>query len=399
MSSEPMTDAGNARMTATMTGTMTDTETDTGTDAQAGPLGEHETGPEAASKTVGEHPMTAADDASRRSDWDRAVLAGQGDAHFMQSDAWAATKTGSPWRLSRLRARQAGSPLPVQLFSRSVPGIGALLHAPRVTGVQADAVPALTDALRGTADRRVFAVKLEFFQHDDDELLHTLLDNGWMRTRASQYRHAVAVDLTGTEEEVFARFKKRARYEIRAAERGGVTVERVPLTRENVDTMVGLVTVTKDRSGAFFRDRDYLTTAWSAFAERGQGSLYFASHEGEVLAGAFALTYGATAWYKDGGSVRSKPKLMAPRYLQWEIMRDLRAQGVTRYELGNIPAPDAVETSSAAGLFRFKTGFADETVQYLPAVELPLRRTQGLWHTQEHRFLGAYSRVRHDYWY
>lgn len=351
-------------------------------------------------KTEGEHPMTASDaPVSRRSDWDSSVLTGQGESHFMQSDAWAAAKAGSPWRLSRIRGRQAGSPLPVQLFRRSVPGVGSLVHAPRVAGVHADSVPDLTAALRDTAARGAFAVKLEFFQHDDDALLHEFLANGWMRTKASQYRHAVAVDLTGTEEEVFARFKKRARYEIRSAERGGVVVERVPLTEENIDTMVALVNVTKHRSGAFFRDRRYLTTIWSAFAERGQGSLYFASHEGEVLAGAFALTFGPTGWYKDGGSVRSKPKLMAPRYLQWEIMRDLRARGVTRYELGNIPAPDAVESSSSAGLYRFKTGFSDETVRYLPALELPLRRTQGIWHTQEHRFLAAYSRLRHDYWY
>jgi hypothetical protein len=361
---------------------------------------EPQTEPTAGVNTEGEHPMTAPDDpARRRSDWDSRVLAGQGDSHFMQSDAWAAAKAGSPWRLSRIRARQAGSPLPVQLFQRGVPALGTLVHAPRVAGVTADAVPGLTTALRDTAPRGAFAVKLEFFQHDDDALLQQFLANGWMRTKASQYRHAVAVDLTGTEEQVFARFKKRARYEIRSAERGGVVVERVPLTEQNIDTMVDLVNVTKDRSGAFFRDRTYLAAVWTAFAERDQGSLYFASHEGEVLAGAFALTFGPTAWYKDGGSVRSNPKLMAPRYLQWEIMRDLRARGITRYELGNIPAPDAVEASSSAGLYRVKTGFADDTVRYLPAVELPLRRIQGLWHTQEHRFLAAYSRLRHDYWY
>jgi serine/alanine adding enzyme len=329
--------------------------------------------------------------------WDSAVLAGQPDPHFMQSDAWADTKVHTPWKVSRLGAD--ASPLPVQLFRRGVPALGTLLHAPRVAGVKKDAVPALTEAVRRHASAKDFAVKLEFFQHDDDEMLAAFLENGWMRTRASQYRFAVALDVSGTEEEAFARFKKRARYEVRSAEKAGVTVERVPLTEENISTMVGLVNVTKDRSGAFFRDRNYLSTAWNAFAGHDQGALYFASHEGEILAGAFVFTYGTTGWYKDGGSTRSKPKLMAPRYLQWEIIRDLRNSGITRYELGNIPAPDAVESSSSAGLYRFKTAFSDSTVRYLPAVELPLRGTQKLWHTQEHRYLGAYSRLRHDYWY
>ncbi|MCX7521182.1 peptidoglycan bridge formation glycyltransferase FemA/FemB family protein [Microbacterium sp. STN6] len=331
------------------------------------------------------------------SGWDDEVLALQGDAHFMQSEAWAATKQATPWALSRIAAD--ASPLPVQLFTRRVPAFGSLVHAPRVAGVRAEHVPELTRALRQAASRGAFAVKLEFFQHDDDALFAAFEENGWMRTLASQYRHAVSLDITGSEDEVLGRFKKRARYEVRAAERGGVEVKRVPLTSENVDTMVSLVNTTKDRTGAFFRHRGYLERAWRAFAERGQGDLYFASHEGEILAGAFVFSFGRTAWYKDGGSVRSKPKLMAPRFLQWEIMRDLRARGIERYELGNIPDPDAVEGSSTAGLFRFKTGFSDETVRYLPAVELPLKDRQGFWHTQEKNWLRVYSRARRDYWY
>jgi len=335
-------------------------------------------------------------------DWDDLVLTRQGAAHFMQSEAWADAKAGTPWLVRRLGASTApgeGSAIPVQLFGRRVPGLGRLVHAPRLAGVRPASVPELTENLRRAAGRGSFAIKAEFFQPDDDELADAFLAAGWMRTLASQYRHAVALDITGTEEEAFARFKKRARYEVRAAERGGVVVEKVPLTAENIDTMVGLVTATKDRSGAFFRDRAYLERTWSAFSRRGQGDLYLASHEGEVLAGAFVLRYGETAWYKDGGSVRSKPKLMAPRYLQWQIIRDLREQGIRGYELGNIPAPDAVEGSSGAGLYRFKTAFSDETVRYLPAFELPLARRQWLWHREEHHWLGLYSRLRHDYWY
>ncbi|MBK5239359.1 MAG: hypothetical protein JJE28_09680, partial [Actinomycetales bacterium] len=52
------------------------------------------------------------------SDWDSRVLAAQPEAHFMQSDAWAALKSGSAWKPSRLEIALPTSPsktFPVQV--------------------------------------------------------------------------------------------------------------------------------------------------------------------------------------------------------------------------------------------------------------------------------------------
>ena len=331
--------------------------------------------------------------------WDRAVLAAQPGAHFMQSAAWAQFRSASPWKAVQSSARLPdGETFPFQRFLRRVPGLGVLHHAPRVAGIDAPFVGAFSERVRALSGSNALAFKLELYQ-PHGELVQTFLDHGWRVTRESQYRNAVAVDLRGSAESLLASVKSRARYEIRVAERNNVTVQQVPLTAANIDLMLTLVTTTAERSGAFFRSPAYLTSSWRVFAARDQGRLYFASHEGEVLAGAFVFTFGTTGWYKDGGSTRAKSGVMAPRYLQWHIMRDLQAQGFHRYELGNIPAPATAQESPMWGLYKFKTAFAQSQQEYMPALEYPLSRRYPLWQTSEPALLRLHSSLRRDYWY
>ncbi|WP_431277839.1 lipid II:glycine glycyltransferase FemX [Leifsonia poae] len=304
--------------------------------------------------------------------WDETVLKAQPGANFMQSSTWARFREQSPWRARTKRMQTTdGDGFDYQSFSRRAPGLGVLEHAPRLTGMTDALVPEFTEHVRASADRRAVAFKLELYQSHDEALLQTFLGHGWQHARPTQYRNAVAVDLRGTAADIQQQFKKRARYEVRVAERMGVVVERVPLTAENMALMLSLVGEVKQRSGAFFRKEEYLKSCWRTFDRSGNGRLYFASHEQQIICGAFITTFGKQAWYKDGGSLRVKTEMMAPRYMHWRIMTDLQSEGFERYELGNIPSPEVASTSSMAGLFTFKTGFSQVTEQYLPALELP----------------------------
>ena len=116
----------------------------------------------------------------------------------------------------------------------------------------------------------------------------------------------MVADISGSEDEAFLRIKKRARYEARVALRNNVRVEKVALTAENMNHLHHQMRVTSERSGAYFRSRPYLERYWKAFHEAGQGDIYLAWHEKDLLASAYAIHYGSRGWYKDGGSLREK---------------------------------------------------------------------------------------------
>lgn len=336
-----------------------------------------------------------------KNDWDKAVLSTQSHPHFMQSAAWGAFKTGSGWTPTHNHLRNASGAevLAVQEFTRPAFGLGSLVHAPRVSGVTTHNVADITAHARSFAGGKNVAFKLETYQQNDPELIAEFEKAGWVQSRPSQYRHAVTVELNKTEEEYFASFNSKARNHLRAAIKAGITVEQVPFTEENIAQMLTLVGGTRTRSGAFFRSHDYLRTVWGTFNDYGQATLYLARHEGVVLAGAVVFTFGTHAWYKDGGSIRTKKRLPAPHLMHWTIINDLQAAGYTHYDLGNIPDPNNITDGAMEGLYHFKTGWAPTTDYFMPALEMPLNRFHKLWSRGESKLLAAYSRLRNDYWY
>lgn len=340
--------------------------------------------------------MQAAQSQEHAVAWDDRVLASQSAPHFMQSSTWEAVRSAGPWRVSR-RGLGVDRDFPVLVFERLAEGFGLLAHLPRVSGLGPADVPWFTErvrAERGTA----FATKVEVHQPRDEALVAAFASNGWLPTAASQYRHAVVVDTSAGEEEILAGMKKRARAEIRSAERQGVVVGRVDADASGRRIMTELVRTTAQRSGAFFRSAEYLERVWDTLTRDDRGRLYFARHHGQVVSGAFVATYGPNAWYKDGGSLRDRPQLMASRLLQWEIIRDLAAAGIERYELGHVPPPGEPD-AAGRGVLTFKSAFARDIVEFMPAFQLSHEDRAEEWRLGERAFLARYLERTGDYWY
>ena len=136
--------------------------------------------------------------------------------------------------------------------------------------------------------------------------------------------------------------KKRARGEIRVAERHGVIVE----PRDARTTRTGSACSTSSARPRSARGR---SSAASGYLERGvarrsstddRGHLYFAWHDGQVVAGAFVARYGANAWYKDGGSTPRPAAAdgLAPAAVGASSATSPR-DGIERYDLGHVPPP------------------------------------------------------------
>jgi serine/alanine adding enzyme len=328
--------------------------------------------------------------------WDDRVITSHSLPHFMQGSTWERVQTGGPWHVVR-RELGSGREHPALVYQRHVEEVGVLEHVPRLSGLGPGDVEAFTERVR--AERgAAFASKVEVYQPRDEALIAAFAAAGWLPTRASQYRHAVVVEPAAGEEQLLAGMKNRARSEIRMAERNGVVVGRVEFSEENRSQMLDLVRETEERSKAFFRTRDYMERVWTAFADDDRGHLYFATYEGCVVAGAFVARFGPTAWYKDGGSLRDQPKLMASRLLQWSIMCDLAAAGVERYDLGHVPPPSEPD-APGQGVLTFKSAFTRDVVEYMPAFLLAHEPGADEWRRGESDFLADYNRRTGDYWY
>ena len=100
--------------------------------------------------------------------------------------------------------------------------------------------------------------------------------------------------------------------------------------------------------------------------------LYFAEHEGDILAGIMTLFWKTEAVYLYGASSDVKRNLMAPYALQLKAMEDAKNAGCTEYDLYGIP-PNEDPQHPMAGLYRFKTGFGGSIIHRPGCRDYPCR--------------------------
>jgi len=215
-------------------------------------------------------------------------------------------------------------------------------------------------------------------------------------------RATIIVDIAPEEEALLDSFKPKTRYNIRLAERRGVSVSPVPVSDANIDTMYSLMASTQARAGFTLRPKAYFAGYWRLHAAAGQGQLFFASLDGAVLAGLYATFMGTKGWYKDGGSTKEHAAVMAPHLLQWRVMQWLRARGVSSYDLVAVPPRDQLsEGHPLYGLYRFKSGFSDSITEFVGTWDLVVGRWRArVWGSLAERLEHQWAyRVRHDLFY
>jgi lipid II:glycine glycyltransferase (peptidoglycan interpeptide bridge formation enzyme) len=185
----------------------------------------------------------------------------------------------------------------------------------------------------------------------------------------------VVLDLRQEEEALLGGMKGKTRYNVRLAEKRGVSVEAAE-PEEALAAWYELYRLTAGRDRIAIHSYDYYRSLFEVAREGNCRDLslrlYLARHEGDLLAGIITARYRGSAYYLYGASSNEKRNLMPAYALQWRAIRDARREGANWYDFFGIPpAEDA--SHPMHGLYRFKTGFGGAIVHRPGAWDLPLR--------------------------
>lgn len=335
--------------------------------------------------------------------WDELLLANPDGGEILQTKTMATVKQGQGWQPEFWVYETSFGNVYATVLTRRVFPLGRLcyiLRGPGVTtGEQFQEICELNKSKSGD----IFMVKMEPTIRAE---VGEVVENAGLKKVLNIQPNAstVLVDLTKSEDEIWASFRQRARRFARAATKEGVFAKKVELTDENAEEMFRLYQETGERAGFFVRPKEYYRDFWQKFAQAGEGSLYFAfaPDEKEPLAGAFICHSGKKGLYKDGGSRRSKYKHFA-HLLQWEIMKDLKENGVEEYDLHGVPPKDKLDDKNhpMAGLAMFKMSFNKEVTEFVGAFDQILNPTvYSRWLTWGQRLHQVIAhRLRHTTFY
>ncbi len=199
----------------------------------------------------------------------------------------------------------------------------------------------------------------------DDE--KSLFPAPWSPTGAE--RVSLRLDVTRSEDEIFAGFRKVARYEIRRAERAGIQVATASSDKDS-ERFLNLYFRLAKRKG-FAADSPESVGAilkWLR-AEPERGGLFLAWHQDVAVGGVVTVRASQRCWYVWGAS-EERRDFSAGHVLQWHAIRWAKSQGCTEYDFGGY-TPGA-----KSGPAWFKEGFGGKVMRLQPTHRLVLRDTQ-----------------------
>ncbi len=316
-----------------------------------------------------------------------AFLRGHRNGHFMQSPRWALVKDRWDWRgvLVRREGAVCGA---LSLLLRPLPGGWHLLYAPR--GPVCDrrdtqVLAALVEGARAAAQEvRGCCLLLDPDTEEGDLDAHRALRALVFTCRRSegfgaiQPRYVFRLTLGGKSElDLLAGCSRQTRYQIRLAERRGVTVKHWAgdgmLPDWALDAFCRLMEETGRRDRFLTRGRDYFARLLGALGA--DARLYLAMLGDRAIAGSIAVRYGDKVWYLYGASSGAQEDRRArPNYLlQWEMIRWALESGARLYDFRGVPGREDPD-DPLSGLYRFKKGFGGTHTAFAGEYTLVLHR-------------------------
>ena len=328
-------------------------------------------------------------------DWKK-FLENHPHAHVLQTGEWGELKRGFGWDAVRVVSGNAG----IQILFRKLPLGFTIAYVPKPIFPRSNdfsrSFPSSDDFSRSAETTEVVTTwEGDFWKEVDsackknraiflkiepdlwDDSLFFELRNTQHATRKSPHNiqppRTIIVDIRGTEEEILARMKQKTRYNVRLAEKKGVTVR----AWDGISAFHKMMLVTGGRDNFGVHSLEYYRRAYELFHPTGMAELLVAEFEGKQLAALMVFAHGRRAWYIYGASTDEERNRMPTYLLQWEAMRWARSKGAEEYDLWGVPDEDetALESNFETrrdglwGVYRFKRGFGGELKRAGQAVD------------------------------
>jgi lipid II:glycine glycyltransferase (peptidoglycan interpeptide bridge formation enzyme) len=201
-----------------------------------------------------------------------------------------------------------------------------------------------------------------------------LVPLSFRRTNAMNPASTRVLDLAPSEEELLKQMHEKTRYNIRLADRNGVTVRRGN-GMADLNAFLTLMDETAARDGFVQHAGSYLAATYNALAPQGMATIRLAEHGGKILAANMEISFGDTVTYLYGSSSSESRNVMAPYALHWDAIRDAKKRGFAIYDFWGAN-PDWKGSyyykDSWEGISRFKRGFGGRQINLVGTWDLPL---------------------------
>ncbi len=168
--------------------------------------------------------------------------------------------------------------------------------------------------------------------------------------------------LDKSEADLLAAMHPKSRYNIRLAQKKGVTVQEddsETAFKRYLDLTFG---ETSQRQGFYAHDREYHRKMWSILHPAGIAHLFTATYRGQILVTWIVFLWKNRLYFPYGASTEEHRDVQAPSLMLWETARWGKAQGCLIYDLWG--------AEEGKGFNRFKEQFGPQLIELVGTWDL-----------------------------
>lgn len=302
--------------------------------------------------------------------------------NFQQSPEWARVK--SSWKNEIVLAEDENGKIvgSLSILIRKIPIFGNIMYSSRgpVCDIHDEKVlRELTEGAKELAKKyNAIVLKIEpdieskdtEFRNIVEKIGYKIKDDAKNFREEIQPRYVFRLNIKDkTEDEIFAGFHQKTRYNIRLATKKGVTIKEG--TREDLKDFHRIMVETGARDGFIIRSLEYFEKMYDELAPDHM-KLLMAYYDGKPISGVIPIMYGNKTWYLYGASSNEHRNLMPNYLLQWEMIKMAIARKSDIYDLRGVSGV-VDENHPQYGLYRFKKGFGAEFTEFIGEIYIPFK--------------------------
>lgn len=287
-----------------------------------------------------------------REDWNKNAQ------HPLQSYEW-----GEFRKITGLKvAREDG----IQVTIHKIPFLPWTVgYAPKASMPDKDQINVLNEIAR--ENKCIFIKcepKVEITDSNKEMIKPLMSDLGFVEGRSLFTKHNFVLDVSPSEEELLASFKQKTRYNIRVAEKKGVTVS-IDNSEVAFERYLSLTEETTKRQGFYAHGREYHKNMWKILHSAGIADLLVARFHDEIITTWVLFKFKDTLYYPYGASTREHREVMANNLVMWEAIKLAKNWGLKYLDMWGALGPDADIKDPWYGFHTFKSGYGARSVEYI----------------------------------
>ena len=190
-----------------------------------------------------------------------------------------------------------------------------------------------------------------------------LLKNGAKNGKPFFEKYNFLLNIEKTEEDLLASFHSKTRYNIRLAEKKGVSIIEKS-TEEGMEDYIRLMEETTKRQGFFNHNGEYFRRMFKIFP-KDTLRIFEAVYGDEVLTAWILFKFNGKLYYPYGASSNSHRELMPNNLIMWKAIQYGKKLNCSVFDLWGCLGPNPDTENSWYGFHKFKAGYNPQLVEYI----------------------------------